>query len=136
MFHIWVPIPYSPNLNEFLWYLTQFEYESHCIILTETWQIFSTFTTTVNSTMNHLNQNDWVLIYIRFNIKYQHEIILLTDNIIHPSLEFNSIIVNIISFYRSPETFPLQFTVAIDQFSNLSVRYRTTSFLCRHTRMV
>lgn len=110
------------NLNEFECYLNQFSYKPDCIILTETWQIqdltlhnIEGYNVIYNNSI--YNQNDGIVIYIKSDYEFSHNIVALTNNnIVSVCVKYFNKDICIVAAYRSPSTLPNVFVEDIRNF--------------------
>ena len=104
------------NLEEFKCYMRQFTTDIECIILTETWQVQDLDLCHMDGydliyNKGTFNQNDGVIIYIKSDLVYTHEIVQFPNNnkVIQLRLIYNNKKIIITAAYRSPSSCHIEF---------------------------
>lgn len=98
----------TKNIEEMEVFLSQFDHDFECIILTETWQIgnidlirINGFSTIYN--YGNFNQNDGIVIFIKNELQYAYNVENLGNtSVVNLNISFSNHTYNILSIYRSP----------------------------------
>lgn len=114
----------SKNIDELEVFLSQFEHEFDVVILTETWRIhdlsvYKKPSYDILYNQGNINQNDGVLVYIKNNLVYHHDVIKFGEiNIINLKISVNNKTINILALYRPHPTNPYLFNEELKTFLN------------------
>lgn len=110
------------NMDEFVLFLNKLALDIQIIVLTETYFVYDLnllqiegYTILYNE--GSLNKNDGVLVYIRNEISFSHEIKKLGNiNILEVSTQFGSKKAILTAVYRPPSTCPKKFNIDLQQY--------------------
>nr|CAH7738545.1 unnamed protein product [Callosobruchus chinensis] len=112
----------SKNLDELLILLHDLEANFHCIVLTETFQIYNTEIYNIPGydliyNRGGINKNDGVIIYVKSDLQYSYEIHQIQDiGVVNMLIKYVDKTFNIIALYRSPSTSVDEFTHHLNIF--------------------
>ncbi|KAJ8945847.1 hypothetical protein NQ318_009588 [Aromia moschata] len=107
------------NIDEFNVFLHQFDSNFECIVLTETFKIpdlslfnIAGYTTIYNE--GNVNKNDGIVIYIKSDIQFSHEILQVGSiKIINLKVTYLGNKIRILAIYRPPSTCPYEFNAGL-----------------------
>lgn len=110
------------NMDEFSIVLNELKYNFHCIVLTETWnlydlQLFNIPGYDLIYNEGHINQNDGVVIYIKNESNYFYNIITINEiKVIQLTTSYSNKSIQILAIYRSPSLCPFSFNLGLSNF--------------------
>lgn len=112
----------SKNIDELKLVLTDFDYMFDCIVLTETFKVYSTELFNIPGydliyNEGEINKNDGVIIYIRSQFNYSYEIFNLGNiKAIQLDIFHYNKNIQVIAIYRPPSLCPLDFNIKLTNY--------------------
>ncbi|VEN58210.1 unnamed protein product [Callosobruchus maculatus] len=112
----------SKNLDELLILLHELQANFHCIVLTETFQLYNTDIYNIPGydliyNGGGINKNDGVIIYVKSDLQYSYEMHHIQDiEVVNMLIKYADKTFNIIPLYRSPSTSADEFTHHLNIF--------------------